>query len=78
MNRFDLNMHIGENALVQVSFDLISDGDDDYDIDWNTVEVWYNGIDIIDTLDQHDMDSIDKQMKEQWDEIEKQIHEGEY
>ena len=77
MTRFSLNVNIGENARVTACFDLESDGED-YGIAWPTLEVWYKGIDIVDTLDQNDLESIDRQVKRSWDEIEDQIREQWY
>ena len=74
MSRFSLNVNIGENAKVTICFDLESDGED-YGIAWPSLEVWYKGVDIVDTLDQNDLKSIDRQVKRSWDEIEDQIRE---
>lgn len=74
MSRFSLNVNIGENAKVTICFDLESDGED-YGIAWPSLEVWYKGVDIVDTLDQNDLESIDRQVKRSWDEIEDQIRE---
>ena len=74
MSRFSLNLNIGDAATATVCFDLESDGDD-YGINWDTLEVWYKGIDIVDTLDFNDLQSIEKQVKQSWDEIENQIKE---
>ena len=77
MTRFSLNLNIGENAVATVCFDLESDGDD-YGIQWDTLEVWYKGVNIVDTLDQHDLKDIDRQVKQSWDQIEDQIREQWY
>ena len=77
MTRFSLNLNIGENATATVCFDLESDGDNS-GIYWPTLEVWYKGIDIVDTLDQNDLNDIDCQVKRSWDEIEDQIREQWY
>jgi hypothetical protein len=77
MSRFSLNLNMGESAKVTVCFDFESDCDD-YGINWETLEVWYKGIDIVDTLDFNDLQSIEKQVKQSWDEIEEQIKEQWY
>ena len=77
MSRFSLNLNIGDAATATVCFDLESDVDD-YGVNWETLEVWYKGVDIADTLDQHDLQSIDKQVKQSWDKIEDQIREQWY
>ena len=74
MSRFSLNLNIGEAATATVCFDLESDGED-CGIAWPTLEVWYKGIDIVDTLDLNDLNNIDCQVKRSWDEIENQIKE---
>lgn len=77
MSRFSLNLNIGDAATTTVCFDLESDGDD-YGVNWETLEVWYRGVDIVDTLDFNDLQSIEKQVKQSWDEIEDQIKENWY
>ena len=77
MSRFSLNLNIGDAATATVCFDLESDGED-YGIAWSTLEVWYKGIDIVDTLDINDLNDIDRQVKRSWDEIEDQIREQWY
>lgn len=77
MSRFSLNLNIGEKATATVCFDLESDGEN-YGITWDSLEVWYKGIDIVDTLDQNDLNDIDRQVKRSWDQIEDQIREQWY
>lgn len=77
MSRFSLNLNIGDAATATVCFDFVSDVDD-YGIDWDTLEVWYKGVDIADTMDINDLRSIDKQVHQAWDEIENQIKEQWY
>ena len=74
MSRFSLNLNIGENATATVCFDLESDGED-YGIAWPSLEVWYKGVDIIDTLDQNDLAYLDTQIMESWGLIEDQMKE---
>ena len=70
--RFSLVLNLGENAKVNVSFDLLDDDGEPY-VDFEGLEVWYKGVDIIDTLDQNDLAYIDTQIMESWDLIEDQI-----
>ena len=72
MNRFSLVVNLGEIAQVTVNFDIISDDGDPY-VDFEGIEVWYKGVDIVDTLDLNDLASLDKQIMESWDLIEEQI-----
>ena len=77
MNRFSLVVNLGESAQVTVNFDIISDDGDPY-VDFEGIEVWYNGMDIVDTLDLNDLASLDKQIMGSWDLIEDQIKEQWY
>ena len=75
--RFELDVNLGENAKVCVSFHLCSDDGDSY-VDFETLQVWYKGVDIVGTLDVNDLASVDKQIMESWDLIEDQIKEQWY
>jgi hypothetical protein len=75
--RFSLVLNLGENAKVTVGFDLLSDDGDPY-VDFEGLEVWYKGVDIIDTLDQNDLAYLDTQIMESWDLIEDQIYHDDY
>ena len=77
MNRFSLVVNLGESAQVTVNFDIISDDGDPY-VDFEGIEVWYKGVDIVDTLDLNDLASLDKQIMGSWDLIEDQIKEQWY
>ena len=77
MTRFSLVVNLGESAQVTVNFDIISDDGDPY-VDFEGIEVWYKGVDIVDTLDLNDLAYIDKQILESWDLIEDQIKEQWY
>lgn len=77
MTRFSLVLNLGENAKVNVGFDLLSDDGEPY-VDFEGLEVWYKGVDIVDTLDLNDLAYIDKQILESWDLIEDQIREQWY
>jgi hypothetical protein len=45
---------------------------DDPEIDWDSLEVWYKDVNIVDTLDLNDLESIGKQVNNSWDELERQ------
>lgn len=74
MNRFGLDLNLGENAKVTVFFELSSDDGEPY-VNFDTIEVMYKGIDIIDTLDIHDLNDIERQIMASWDLIEDQLYE---
>ena len=77
MTRFSLILNLGENAKVTVGFDLLDDDGEPY-VDFEGLEVWYRGVNIIDTLDQNDLAHLDAQIRESWDLIEDQIRETWY
>jgi hypothetical protein len=77
MNKFFLDLNLGENAKVSVEFSLLSDDGDSY-VDFEDLKVWYKGVDIIDTLDVNDLASLDKQIMKFWDLIEDQIYHDDY
>lgn len=70
--RFSLVLNLGESAQVTVGFDLIDD-DGEPSVDFGGLQVWYKGVDIVDTLDINDLASINKQIMQSWDLIEDQI-----
>lgn len=77
MNRFSLVLNLGENAHVTALFNLLNDGDEPY-VDFDSLEIWYKGVDIIDTLCQNDLAHLDTQIMESWDLVEDQIREQWY
>jgi hypothetical protein len=48
---------------------------DDPEIDWDSLEVWYKDVNIVDTLDLNDLESIGKQVNNSWDELERQYND---
>ena len=77
MNRFSLILDLGENAEVTVGFNLLDDDGEPY-VDFESLQVFYMGVDIVDTLDQNDLAHLDAQIMESWDLIEDQIRETWY
>ena len=77
MNRFSLILDLGENAEVTVCFNLLDDDGEPY-VDFESLEVLYKGVNIVDTLDQNDLAHLDAQIMESWDLIEDQIRETWY
>jgi hypothetical protein len=77
MNRFSLILDLGENAEVTVGFNLLDDEGEPY-VDFESLEVLYKGVNIVDTLDQNDLAHLDAQIMESWDLIEDQIRETWY
>jgi len=51
---------------------------DDPEIDWDSLEVWYKDVNIVDTLDLNDLESIGKQVNNSWDELERQYNDYEF
>lgn len=75
--RFSLTLNLGENAKVFVCFSFLHDDGEPY-VDFEGLEVWYKGVDIVDTLDFNDLESLEKQIMKSWDLIEDQIREQWY
>jgi len=75
MTMFNLKVNVGENATVSVAFDILFDEDHPY-VDYETIEVYYKGINIYDTLDIKDLESIEEQIMDQWQELENQAYEA--
>ena len=68
---YQLTLILGENnAEVLVSFRMYGY---DYDnIDWESLEVWYKNVNIVDTLNAEAFAYLDKQINNSWDELERQ------
>jgi hypothetical protein len=68
---YQLTLILGENnAEVLVSFRMYGY---DYDnIDWESFEVWYKNVNIVDTLNAEAFAYLDKQINNSWDELERQ------
>ena len=74
---YQLMLTLGENsAEVLVSFRMY--GCDYENIIWDSLEVWYKNVNIIDTLNAEAFDYLDKQINNSWDELERQYdgHDG--
>jgi hypothetical protein len=48
---------------------------DDPEIDWDSLEVWYKNVNIVDTLDLNDLESIGKQVNNSWEALERQYND---
>jgi len=69
---YQLMLTLGEgSAKVLVVFKMYIYSDDP-EIDWDSLEVWYKDVNIVDTLDLNDLESIGKQVNNSWDELERQ------
>ena len=69
---YQLMLTLGEgSAKVLVVFKMYIYSDDP-EIDWDTLEVWYKNVNIVDTLDLNDLESIGKQVNNSWEALERQ------
>ena len=69
---YQLMLTLGEgSAKVLVVFKMYIYSDDP-EVDWDTLEVWYKNVNIVDTLDLNDLESIDKQVNNSWEALERQ------
>lgn len=69
---YQLMLTLGEgSAKVLVVFKMYIYSDDP-EIDWDSLEVWYKDVNIVDTLDLNDLESIGRQVNNSWDELERQ------
>lgn len=72
---YQLMLTLGEgSAKVLVVFKMYIYSDDP-EIDWDSLEVWYKDVNIVDTLDLNDLESIGKQVNNSWDELERQYND---
>lgn len=62
----------GAEVLAVFKMYIYSDGPE---IDWDSLEVRYKDVNIVDTLDLNDLESIGKQVNNSWDELERQYND---
>lgn len=75
---YQLMLTLGEgSAKVLVVFKMYIYSDDP-EIDWDSLEVWYKDVNIVDTLDLNDLESIGKQVNNSWDELERQYDDYQF
>jgi hypothetical protein len=72
---YQLMLTLGEgSAKVLVVFKMYIYSDDP-EIDWDSLQVWYKDVNIVDTLDLNDLESIGKQVNNSWEALERQYND---
>ena len=69
---YQLMLTLGETGAEVLAVFKMYIYSDDPEIDWDSLEVWYKDVNIVDTLDLNDLESIGKQVNNSWDELERQ------
>ena len=69
---YQLMLTLGETGAEVLAVFKMYIHSDDPEIDWDSLEVWYKDVNIVDTLDLNDLESIGKQVNNSWDELERQ------
>lgn len=69
---YQLMLTLGEGSAKVLTVFKMYIYSDDPEIDWDSLEVWYKDVNIVDTLDLNDLESIGKQVNNSWDELERQ------
>ena len=69
---YQLMLTLGETGAEVLAVFKMYIYSDDPELDWDSLEVWYKDVNIVDTLDLNDLESIGKQVNNSWDELERQ------
>ena len=69
---YQLMLTLGEGSAKVLTVFKMYIYEEDPEIDWDSLEVWYKDVNIVDTLDLNDLESIGKQVNNSWDELERQ------
>lgn len=72
---YQLMLTLGEGGAEVLAVFKMYIYSDDPEIDWDSLEVWYKDVNIVDTLDLNDLESIGKQVNNSWDELERQYND---
>lgn len=72
---YQLMLTLGETGAEVLAVFKMYIYSDDPEIDWDSLEVWYKDVNIVDTLDLNDLESIGKQVNNSWDELERQYND---
>lgn len=75
---YQLMLTLGETGAEVLAVFKMYIYSDDPEIDWDSLEVWYKDVNIVDTLDLNDIESIGKQVNNSWDELERQYNDYEF
>jgi hypothetical protein len=69
---YQLMLTLGETGAEVLAVFKMYIYEEDPELDWDSLQVWYKDVNIVDTLDLNDLESIGKQVNNSWDELERQ------
>jgi hypothetical protein len=72
---YQLMLTLGEGSAKVLAVFKMYIYSDDPEIDWDSLEVWYKNVNIVDTLDLNDLESIGKQVNNSWEALERQYND---
>lgn len=76
MNSVSILTFLGEDDTeVEVVFNLLYD-EDDFEVDFDSLEVLFKGVNIKPTLDSKDLDKIERDIYDKWDEVVKEFRDA--
>ena len=75
---YQLMLTLGEGSAKVLTVFKMYIYAEDPEIDWDSLEVWYKDVNIVDTLDLNDLESIGKQVNNSWDELERQYNDYQF
>ena len=72
---YQLMLTLGETGADVLAVFKMYIYEEDPELDWDSLQVWYKDVNIVDTLDLNDLESIGKQVNNSWDELERQYND---
>lgn len=72
---YQLMLTLGETGAEVLAVFKMYIYEEDPELDWDSLQVWYKDVNIVDTLDLNDLESIGKQVNNSWDELERQYND---
>lgn len=75
---YQLMLTLGETGAEVLAVFKMYIYEEDPELDWDSLQVWYKDVNIVDTLDLNDLESIGKQVNNSWDELERQYNDYQF
>ena len=72
---YQLMLTLGETGAEVLAVFKMYIYEEDPELDWDSLQVWYKDVNIVDTLDLNDLESIGRQVNNSWDELERQYND---
>ena len=72
---YQLMLTLGETGADVLAVFKMYIYEEDPELDWDSLQVWYKDVNIVDTLDLNDLESIGRQVNNSWDELERQYND---